>query len=692
MRRRPEVMSRLDGGFAKLRLFSVLIVLGGAATLWTASARADYTWTGNFFCGGQFGCSYQDGWSEGNWTTGPPSAGNPTLGTLSFPALPACGQGTCYASLDDLSFPMSATGIDIDDAVGYDVQGDDGEGTPPPIGLGSGGITATAAPATNALSGGADWLQPLALTAPQTWSITGENNAPATAFYFGPVTSAGANPSAESLGITLGDQQTLTFGAGLDVGAFTVSGANPSDLGNDAAFNGTLYSPNINGNDAAPVTINNVVYAVEPNVVHLAHTQTVGPLTTNGAWLQVGDGNLPDAILSVNGTVNLGPTSVTGIEIDQAGSMPGTDFAQLQATGGVSLAGQLTVDGGPCTVGVGETATLITTTGTLSGTFANVANGAMTPMVACYAPNSSVLGAQVTYGTHTMTATVVPGSSTATLLAENPASPTANQPVTLTANVSAATLLQAGPAGTVEFLEGTTPIAGCTAQSLTANSANTGTATCATSFATAEPTNLSAVFTPTGSALTGSSSTGVSTGTGQGPGAGSGSTPPTGSGSAPPTGSGSTPPAGQGSAQGPTGTSATTQQTSGGQKSSTPKLGAAKVTGTAVGVPVTCSGGTSCTLSLALSITEELKGGQITAFEARGPKAAKTKTIRKTVTVGHTAATVAANGKRTVQLTLNAAGKRLLTQRHTLAVKLTVAVKNRVLTSRVLHFKVPRKR
>jgi hypothetical protein len=676
---------RLDGGFAKLRVFSVLIVLGAAATLTTASARADYTWSGNFFCGGQYGCSYQDGWSEGNWTTGPPTAGDPTLGTLDFPALPSCGQGTCYASLDDLSFPMSATGIDIDDAVGYDIQGDDGEGTPPPIGLGSGGITATAVPATNSLSGGVDWLQPLALTAPQTWSITGENNAPGTGFDLGPVTAAGANPSADSLGITLGAQENLTFSAGLDVGAFTVSGTNPSDLGNDAAFNGTLYSPNINGDDDAPVTINNILYAVEPNVVHLAHTQTLGPLTTNGAWLQVGDGNVPDGILSVNGTVNLGSSSVTGIEIDQGGSAPGTDFAQLQATGNVSLAGQLNVDGGPCTVGVGETATLITTTGTLTGTFANVANGAMTPMVPCYAPNSNVLGAQVTYGAHTMIATVVPGSSTATLLTENPTGPAANQSVTLTANVSAATLLEAGPAGTVEFLEGATPIAGCTAQALTANSANTGTATCATSFATTDPTNLSAVFTPTGSTLTGSNSGGVTTGTGQGTGTGGGSTPPTGGGS-------TAVPAGPASTQGLAGTSATTQQTSAAQKSSTPKLGAAKVTGTTVGVPVTCSGATSCTVSLALSITEELKGAQITAVEARGPKAAKTKTIKKTVPVGHATATIAANGKRTAKLALSTGGKRLLSQRHTLAVKLTVSVKNRTLTSRVLHFKAPRKR
>ncbi len=44
MRRRSEVVSRLDGGFAKLRAFSVLIVLGVAATLTTTSARADYTW------------------------------------------------------------------------------------------------------------------------------------------------------------------------------------------------------------------------------------------------------------------------------------------------------------------------------------------------------------------------------------------------------------------------------------------------------------------------------------------------------------------------------------------------------------------------------------------------------------------------------------------------------------------------
>ncbi len=77
--------------------------------------------------------------------------------------------------------------------------------------------------------------------------------------------------------------------------------------------------------------------------------------------------------------------------------------------------------------------------------------------------------------------------------------------MTLTATVTAGTPLYAGPAGTVEFLDGTSPITGCTAQPLTATNATSGTATCTMPAAAAAPA-LTAVFTPSGSTLTGSTS------------------------------------------------------------------------------------------------------------------------------------------------------------------------------------------
>jgi hypothetical protein len=683
---RPGIPPR-SGMSTRFRVLSVMIVFGCSFLAWTGQASADYTWTGDFYCGGQYGCSYATGWHEGNWTTGPPEASAPNLGTLSFPALPNCGQGTCYGSLDDLNFAMSATAIDIDDAVGYQVQSDDGDGPAPAIGLGSGGITATPAAASNAPVGGVWWGQPLDLTTAQSWSLSGDGTWQDTPFAIdGPITAGGASPAADALTIKLASTQYLTFLDGLEVGAVTVSGANSSDSGETAAQNGTLYANDINGDDGAPVTIDNVVYAIEPNEDDLPHTQTVGPLTTNGAFLQIGDGNTPhDAILDVNGAVNLGAGTVTGTEIDQSGATPGSDFAQLSASGNITLGGDLIADGGVCSVGVGDVATPITTTGTLSGTFSNVPDGAMTPLQPCFASNLGATGVQIGYTNHSMTETVVPGSSTATLLTANPLSPTANQSVTLTANVTAATFLYYGPAGAVEFFDGTTPIPGCTAQPLTASDANAGSATCTTSFASPDMADVTAAFTPTGSTITGSTSGAPGAGAGS---SGGGSTTGGGGGSATggggSTGSGGDATSVEGGASGPS-SGGSSPATSSALKSAIAKIGNTKVARTGVGVPLSCSGGLSCTLSLTLSITEHLKNGQVTAITARAPKT-------KVMALGHVTVTIASNGTRTVSLSLNATGKRLLHQHHKLAVRLTISSMGRTLGSKVLTFKLSVKR
>ena len=667
--------SRASG---RLRAFCVLLAVGCAFLVSTSYASADYTWTGDFLCGNQYGCSYDTGWHEGNWTTAPPEASEPNLGTLNLPALPNCGQGACYSSVDDLSFSMSATKIDIDDAVGYQIGSDADTGPAPAIGLGSGGFNATPTAATNGDGAGLFWDQELDLTAPQTWTLTGDGTWQDTPITIGaPITAGGTNPSADALTIDLSNNQYLTFIDGLEVGAVTVSGANSSDTGYSSAQNGTLIANDINGDDDAPVTIDNVEYTIEPNEDHQPHTQTVGPLTTNGAFLQIGDGNAPDASFDVRGTVDLGAGSVTGTEIDQSGSTPGTDFAQLSATGNVALGGQLVADGGGCSMGVGDVATPITTMGALSGTFANAPDGAMMPLQVCFAENQGGLGVQVRYTAKSVTETVVPASSTSTLLSTDPTDAAANQPVTLSADVTAATFLYAGPAGTVEFFDGATPIPGCTAQPVAATNANTGGARCTTSFATPDMSALTAVFTPSaGSGLTGSTSGAPGTRSG------SGTTGNAAGGNGSPGGSGG------GTSSSSAGSSATTTAV----KSAIAKIGNTKVTGTGVGVPLTCSGGLPCTLALTLSVTEKLKNGRVTAIAARVANSKTTKITTRTVTLGHETVTVASNGTSTARLTLNPLGKRLLNQHHRLATKLSIALGGRTLTTKVVTFKAATKR
>ena len=57
------------------------------------------------------------------------------------------------------------------------------------------------------------------------------------------------------------------------------------------------------------------------------------------------------------------------------------------------------------------------------------------------------------------------------------------------------------------------------------------------------------------------------------------------------------------------------------------------------------------------------------------------------MTLGHATVTVASNGTRTVNVSLNATGQRLLNQHHKLAVKLSISSAGRVLSTKVLTFK-----
>jgi hypothetical protein len=132
---------------------------------------------------------------------------------------------------------------------------------------------------------------------------------------------------------------------------------------------------------------------------------------------------------------------------------------------------------------------------------------------------------------------------------------------------------------------------------------------------------------------------------------------------------------GSGKSGGPGGSSA----------SGTPSIGATRVTGTTAAVPVSCSHVGACTVTLTMSVTETTVKGKVVAVGASETlHAKKVKKVKKTVVVGKIKVTLAAGQKKTVKLALNAAGKRLLSTRHTLEVKLTtITPKTTISTTRL---------
>jgi hypothetical protein len=119
------------------------------------------------------------------------------------------------------------------------------------------------------------------------------------------------------------------------------------------------------------------------------------------------------------------------------------------------------------------------------------------------------------------------------------------------------------------------------------------------------------------------------------------------------------------------------------------KLGNAKVTGATVMVPVSCTGRSraSCTATLTLTVTETVKGGKIIAITAANKKPSKPH--KKVMVLGKTSVRLSVGQRKTVKITLNAAGKRLLAARHTLKVKLALTQPGSTATSSRVTFKLP---
>jgi len=306
--------------------------------------------------------------SDPNWSTGDNWIGGtqPTSGTLSFPNLAGCtSPHFCFTSFYDHA-GASFDGITIDDGAPYGITGG-------AITLGSGGISADAT--TSAPGNIAEIDLPATLGANQTWSVDGGDQFQGLAF------SGHLLPTANTLDIALSRGGVLAMAQDQEVGNVAITGAGAGNSGLDAPSNGivSLDAGQLNGSDGNTVTLTDAALG--------AANVSVGQLTSLGGDIQVGNGFPTPGILTATGRVTLDATSAMEFTVG-AGATAGTDYGQLDAQANdVTLAGalQLLLRIGCAPLHVGDVDTLVTTTGTISGTFANAPDGAVveTPQDAC---------------------------------------------------------------------------------------------------------------------------------------------------------------------------------------------------------------------------------------------------------------------------------------------------------------------
>lgn len=376
-----------------LAALTACLICGCSLLLASVASATDYTWSG----GGEAAFT-ADNWSDGaNWLGGTAPTSSSSIGTLTFPALTSSGcmsppTDVCYESNNDLS-NLSVNSIAIDDVVPYTINGN-------AITLGSGGITATAAatasPSLPLLN------LPITLGTPQTWAIAG-----------GSLSVGQVTGTTDALNINLSGGSTLAFfDSENEAGALTIAGDNPSNIGARADFNGSVIvgqasTARLNSTDGQPIRLS------DAEIVG-SSASTIGPLTSTGGAVVTSEGSS----LTVNGAMTLDPTSVVELLISRAGSTPSTDYSQLKANGAINLAGaSLSLTGfapsGPsgesCAVlNPGDVDTLVTTTGSLEGTFAGIPDGSIIPLSCTPGEPATV---RINYTAHAVTATVIQAGS-----------------------------------------------------------------------------------------------------------------------------------------------------------------------------------------------------------------------------------------------------------------------------------------
>ena len=291
---------------------------------------------------------------------------------------------------------LNAESVQLDDADEYFIAGE-------PLQIGSGGLTAS--PGAGSVGEGGAFIEvPVRLGAPQTWHISGRGT--------GEVGENGILLGANAVGAHMALNLELANGPlfvmaenNIEAGPVSIVGANS----NVVTPNGVLLLAHagINAVDGEAVNVSHAV---------LSANGAVGRLTTSGADLDVGS---PAGHLQV-ATAKLDPSSRVAFHVIGAGATPQTDYSQLLSNGGgIELQGakievvvRPPAGGASCPIlTAGQTYTFVSTTGTLSGAFANAPeNGPELPIVFAGGCTPKSQAIRITYHeagvTQTVTGTV----------------------------------------------------------------------------------------------------------------------------------------------------------------------------------------------------------------------------------------------------------------------------------------------
>ena len=443
MRRKPVGVYALLGAAVAI----VALVVPAAA-----SALTDFTWTGN---------GATQVWSDaGNWSGVAAPSG--AVGTLTFPPRSVCAYCTVYSS-DDVP-GISADGVSIDDSTPYAISGLQ------TLTIGVGGVSAV--PMSH--SGGTAGLGPeLALSAPQTWTIAGDGANARAGLSLGTVSGGG-----NALTVELSNSARLTA-RDVETGPLTLSGSGSL----------TSFFPSLNATDGNPVIVSGGASLV------VQGGGAVGPLHLTGGALSLlgafGGPPVSAGTLALTGGLSMDAASSMTLQIGLVGPVGiggyVDDLPKITATGPVDLGGArltlLPADACPI-FSAGQTYTLLTTTGSLTGQFSGIPDGATVPVnSSCPGPPQTM---RINYTATSVIATVIsPGPApTSVSVLSDPLSAVTNQPVTLTATVTASYGTPSGAVGFTDFTDNGAAIAGCSQRAVVSHGLS-GTATCRTSFAAA---------------------------------------------------------------------------------------------------------------------------------------------------------------------------------------------------------------
>jgi hypothetical protein len=340
------------GGRRSLLVLCVLLCTLGLAP---AALAADFTWKGT---------DVNREWSlASNWVEETAPTAGQAIGTLTFPHLSSAACQTepfgapCYLNFNDLT-GLSAEALVLDDADPYSIAGSG-------LTVGAGGIDAS--PANESLGGSAMLELPINLVAPQTWldaNRSGGAEGEDGLFLLAPV----IGPASDPLKIEVSGGAALFLGSSLETGPLTIAGANPAIGGVLNGFVGLLPAT-LNAADGQPLKLEHI-FAIGRG--------SIGRLETLDSTLAVG-GALVTAGIQAAGA-KLDPGSELSFEITKTGILAQIDYSQFTAAGAVALGGaDIAVTVGDEAAGQeacptltpGQTFTFLSTTGGLTGSFAN---------------------------------------------------------------------------------------------------------------------------------------------------------------------------------------------------------------------------------------------------------------------------------------------------------------------------------